>query len=434
MIGESELSHQAGLFSQSAAQLIRKAVSSDLVRKVAETFATRLVLIATGVVTSVMVARVLGPEGRGLYAVAMTTSLMGIQFGNLGLPTSNTYYGAKRRELLPALLGNSLFISFCFGTLAVAGVGLVFALRPTIAPLQGTLLILALAWIPIGLAYLLLQNLLLGIQAVRAYNRIELASKLVSVGLIAIIILVGLVTVETVFVASLLALLISFFLALKCLVKRITGGPTLSHDLFFQNMRYGFKAYLTALFAFLMLRADLLMIRYLLDAEQAGYYSVAANLADLVYLLPATVGTIVFPKLAALDSSRDKWRLSRQLTFGVGALMVPITLLAAVSAKMVVSFLFGERFLPAVPAFLLLLPGILFYSAAFCLPFLSSIGLPRGVLWLWAAVVAFNLSINACIIPRFGILGAAGVSSVTYTLCFFVFTFYAWKLARGQEA
>ena len=136
-----------------------QAIASDFIRKVVETFATRIIIIALGLITTVIVTRILGPEGRGLYAVAATIGAIGIQFGNLGLHASNTYYVAQDRSILPTLLGNSLLVSFGCGTLGIIIAWCIFILWPNLAPINGVLLIMALIWIPIGLAYLLIQNL-----------------------------------------------------------------------------------------------------------------------------------------------------------------------------------------------------------------------------------------------------------------------------------
>src|SRR5260370_22178301 len=125
---------------------------SGLFRNVLETYGTRVLLIAVGLATTVLVSRVLGPMGRGLFAVAVVIGAIGVQFGNLGLHASNTYYVAKDRDLLPALIGNTLVISFGIGGLGALVCWVVFAFWPAIAPLQGILLVLALAWIPFGLA------------------------------------------------------------------------------------------------------------------------------------------------------------------------------------------------------------------------------------------------------------------------------------------
>jgi O-antigen/teichoic acid export membrane protein len=205
----------------------------------------------------------------------------------------------------------------------------------------------------------------------------------------------------------------------------------LSFELFRENLKYGLKAYLSSFFAFMMLRVDILMVQFMGGAELAGHYSIAANMIDMVYILPAVIGTIIFPRMAALEDNSQKWKLSIRASLLVGAVMLPLIGVAAVLAKPAVLLLFGRAFLPAVPAFLWLLPGILFYGASFSLQYLLSIGLPRFVLWIWVAIVSFNVILNCYFIPHYGIVGAAWVSSMTYFLCFLVFTAFARRSANA---
>ena len=67
-----------------------QSIPPDLTKRVLETFSTRIFLIILSLITSVFVARTLGPEGRGLYAIALTIGMLGVQFSNLGLHSSNT--------------------------------------------------------------------------------------------------------------------------------------------------------------------------------------------------------------------------------------------------------------------------------------------------------------------------------------------------------
>ena len=85
---------------------------SDFVRKISQTFVTRVFVAAIGLVTSVLVARILGPEGRGAYAVAMAIGAMGVQLGNLGLQAANTYVISRQRDLLSIVVANSLSVAF----------------------------------------------------------------------------------------------------------------------------------------------------------------------------------------------------------------------------------------------------------------------------------------------------------------------------------
>ncbi len=110
---------RAGVFTTSA-QLWRTASGTELRRNVLETYGTRVLVVAVSLATAVVIARVLGPAGRGMYAVAVAVGAIGAQFGNLGLHASNTYYVSKDRALLPALIGNTLAVVFAAGVVTAA--------------------------------------------------------------------------------------------------------------------------------------------------------------------------------------------------------------------------------------------------------------------------------------------------------------------------
>src|SRR6266852_9753352 len=123
-----------------AARLWHLAAGTELRRSVLETYATRVLVLAVTFATAVVIARELGPTGRGFYAVAATVGAIGVQFSNLGLHLSNTYYVAKDRALLPALIGNTLAVVFVACVVTVlSGVGFVF--WPRLSPVHGTLLL-----------------------------------------------------------------------------------------------------------------------------------------------------------------------------------------------------------------------------------------------------------------------------------------------------
>jgi len=412
----------------------KKIMKSNFVHKVAETIITRIMLIGIGLVTSIIVARILGPEGRGLYAVAVAIGAIGVQFGNLGLHASNTYSVARDKKLLPALLGNTIVVSFAFGGLGIALTWTTFFLWPQLAPVHGLLLILSLVWVPFGLGYMLLQNLLLGIQEVRYYNKIELTTKILGVGFIGLVIFIKNLTVEMVFLASLVALVISFIWALRRLLAWTNNRPLPSFTLFKDNIRYGLKAYIAAFFAFLVLRFDLLIVKYMLGAEQTGYYSVAVSMAEMIYLLPVVVGTILFPNLSGLPNIREKWFRTWRVTLHMTVVMLLLLAVAGFLAEPLVQVLFGKKFLPSAVAFLWLLPGIFFLGAETVLvQFLNSLGFPITVVGVWALTCFLNVGLNLLVIPVYGIVGASAVSSFSYFVAFLFIIWISYKARIKYE-
>jgi O-antigen/teichoic acid export membrane protein len=395
--------------------------SLDFVRKVLETYVTQIAVLGLGVFTTVVAARILGPIGCGQYAVAVTIGAVGVQFGNMGLHSSNTYSVAKNRELLPALLANSLLVSALIGGVSACAAGFFCVLRPALAPIHGVLLALSLAWIPIGLAQQLAQGLLVGVHQTRAYNQNELVKKVLVLFVIGLLIVTRNINPETVFTAGLVAVAASLILSLSRLWRILPGEPTPSLSLFKWNFGMGGKAYLASFFAFLVLRLDLLMVRYMLGAEQAGYYSIAANLADCVLLLPTAVAMILFPKLSAMLVPAHKLRFTGKVAFGSGALLLLLDALTGILAKPVIHSMFGTPFLPAVGAFILLLPGVFFLGIqTIIVQFLNSMGFPLSVVIAWLFSCLLNVGMNLWAIPKYGIQGASIVSSVCYTLMAFL--------------
>ena len=258
----------------------------------------------------------------------------------------------------------------------------------------------------------------MGIQEVRAYNTITVATKLLSIGLLGSIILAGAVSVENVFAASLIVLIASaVWTGWKLLPHLARGGQALrpSTRLFRESVDYGFKAYLAALFAFLVLRFDLLMVKRILGSTQAGYYSIAANMADLIYMLPVTIGMILFPKLSSMTDRRQMWQYAKRVAVIVGLLMFGLTAIALFLARPAVSLLYGQPFLPSVDAFVWLMPAIVLLSInTVLMNYFAAVGMPRIVVYAPAVATVLNVVLNMKLIPSVGIVGAAISSTIAY--------------------
>ena len=170
---------------------IKRFKKSDLVTKIGETFATRIVQLVLSLGTSVLLARALGPEGRGEFALAVTLCAVIVQIANLGLHSANTYYSARSHGgRINELIGNSLLISLVL-IIPCLFLGLIFYSFKDQAPVTGWLLILALAAAPVGLFYMNLQNIIIGLQEVRPINIAELTLNIFILIVMMFIVLIG---------------------------------------------------------------------------------------------------------------------------------------------------------------------------------------------------------------------------------------------------
>ena len=84
-----------------------------------------IVTLAIGYVASIVLARSLGPSGRGLVAVIQSDVVLVVALAGLGTPTAITYFASRRERIQPALSGFALIYAGGLAALAALGVLLV---------------------------------------------------------------------------------------------------------------------------------------------------------------------------------------------------------------------------------------------------------------------------------------------------------------------
>ncbi len=410
----------------------RKATTSDFGKKVAETYLTQIFLILIGLITTIIITRSLGPTGRGLYATAMAIGAVGVQFGHFGTTASNTYHLGQDPKSLPNLFANSILLTLVVAAFVSIVTALFVTFRPNYLPVQGTLLWLGILYIPLGLNFLLMENLLIGTHRIRAYNQVEVLNRVLILLGFGSVILAHKVSPEVLLAANLAIFLLSNLIAIAMLHPGAQGRPSASLQLFLTTSRVGIRAYVVLLLGFMLLRVDLLMVKYMLGAREAGYYSVASSMADYVLMLPGVVGMVLFPKLAGMKDDLVRYVQCRRATVALGLALLPALLIAAVAARPIVRLLFGVAFEPSARAFLWLIPGIFFMGVeTSAVQFLNAKGYPISVLVVWFVSVVGNIAGNLWAIPKFGIEGASLMSSISYTGTFVLIWFVIRRQVKG---
>jgi O-antigen/teichoic acid export membrane protein len=408
--------------------------SSAFAKKVAETLATRAALVPLSLITSVLVARALGPEGRGIYAVAYTILGMGAQFGNLGLHASNTYYLAKDRTTLGPLLSNTLVLGTGVGTLVALIAWGLTGLWPQLPLFSGFVLALTLIMIPLHLDSMLVQNLILGLQEIRLFNKMELVSRVAIIALLAGVFAAGKATVPLVFAIGVAGPVLILLWGLWRFRRELAALAAPSWALFTDCFQYGIKSYLACLFSFLLLRVDLMMVGGMLGAKEAGFYSLAAVMADMLYLLPAAMGTVLFPQLSAQEDAVAKWRHVKSLTWKLGLGMMPLVLIAVLLAQPVIVLLYGSDFAPAASPFVVLALAMIFYGMNNLVSiYFASIGMPWFAVHVWTGTLVLNVVLNLLLIPGLGIDGAAWASLICYFLVLVIQLGFARHMLVADE-
>ncbi|MGM0370912.1 MAG: polysaccharide biosynthesis C-terminal domain-containing protein [Halobacteriota archaeon] len=164
---------------------------------------------------------------------------------------------------------------------------------------------------------------------------------------------------------------------------------------------------------------DLVMLRALTDSQTTGFYKAALAMAEYLWFVPIVVQQLLLHSTSALwaDDEVDAIsELSSRVTRQILLLVVLLAVGLATLAPRVMRLYYGDPFVVATQPLLILLPGTIAFAAARPL---KAIAQGSGqVLILLAAIGAaatVNIVMNAVLIPRYGMVGAAVATSVGYT-------------------
>ncbi len=390
-------------------------IKSSFVNSVAATFVAKIGGAVIGLISSVVITRMLGPDGRGVFITAMTLVSIGMQFANLGLHSSNSYYLSRDSSLLNAIVANSVLLALGLGFFVGGGLVIIVNASSMAVTLNSGILSYLFLSIPAGLAYMLTINLLVVIDKVALFNYIEIGVKLIILIFVLIVSSVLGPTPDLFMQTALIAQLIGFLLISRVLNFDFSKLRNASVKLIFEQIPFAFRSYIASLLGFLMLRSDILMVQSMSGNKEVGYYSVGVAIVDMIYFIPASIGLILFPKLAKMPDPMMRRRLVWRAFFFTGGILIFTSLSIYICATFIVETMYGYAFLPTVPMLNILLLAIIFYGLSSILTCqLLANGLPWSSIWIWLLGFLMNVGLNFVLVPSWGGEGAAIASVFAY--------------------
>ena len=377
---------------------------------------TRLAMIGLRLLRNVLLARILGPSERGLFALLSTLPDLISAATSGGLNSAVGYQAAQQRSM--GLLLSQVLVFGCLlaGLLTLLVVALLreFGTELDITTQLGLLAWLLLLAVPLTVFKSGLLTLHNACGGVGAFNALRLMESLAP-----LLLFVALFWMWR--DSALEAALISWLAGLGLVVLagwmwlRRDHVVTLRWDRSGQNelLRYGARSHPDLLFQQMMLRSDFLFIGALLGSTALGHYAMASAAAELLLIVPEAVTTPLMKRLLQQDS--DMQRLTPLALRLTATVMLGACLGMALIGEWLIVILFGIAYQPAYPALLALLPGLfgLCYASILRLDLLGK-DRPGTVSLLMGGGALLNLALNLILIPRYGIVGAAAASSIAY--------------------
>ena len=399
-----------------------------------------------GFVTVVLLARVLGKDAYGIYAVVFATMTVLSIPAALGAPNLMVRETAKtleadQTERLGALWRQGDMFVLISSIAVVAGLVVWLALS---TPSQTYLIafLAGLALVPLRAFVGLRGGVLRGLGKVVAGQIPEFLLRPALFLALALVLAVMLqdhldatTTLVAHSIAALLALVGVIALQRKLTPPGTSGGPS----------PIGMGAMLMASGAMGLVAGaqvlnnnlDVMMLGAMRESGEAGIYKVAASTALLVSFGLQAVNQVLMPRVAAshkrgdLQAMKTVIRQSARLSLGLAAASAVILI---AMGPWFLETAFGAEYRAAYPALVILVGGQLL-NAAFgpVISVLNMTGHERDTLKGVLIACGLNVALNALLIPPFGVIGAASATAATL-VCWNAILFWRVRQRLGLNA
>lgn len=379
------------------------------------TFGTKIIILFGSFIVSIILARILGPEGKGIVTAVFVVPNLIISLADLGIKQATAFYIGKKIYPFQDIFSSLLIMWLATSSLALAVVFVYYLTGPN--ELYGwSLLIIALITIPINLLNNYISGILLGKERISAINLNGLISFLVN--LISVILFVWVLklgvhgaAITQIIVAGFL-LYHGFTIVRKYVHFRFKAISPIPLLLFKKGIGYALALFILNL----NYKIDIIFLERFTSANDVGVFSVGVSLGELIWQLPAAIGMVLFSKSANSKTKEDAiFRSTRLLRIT----WIPLSIICLVFwtfAPFIVSYLYGNSYIEAVSVIRWLLPGILMMVLFKILNAdLAGRGYPLFALRVYIITLIINILLNLFLIPKLGIDGAAIASSISYT-------------------
>jgi len=381
-------------------------------------FGTSALIQAISVVTGVLLARSLGPHGRGELAAVMLWPGLLAAVGSLGLVESITYHAARDTAPIGTLIGSSLVFGLVQSALLV-GAGFIVvsvALSHHSQDVVGSAR-LFLIYIPVYLLAMYLMSVLNGTHRHSWFQALRLIVIASSAFGLLVLVLSGLgLTLWSALYVYLLAHLLALLIAAGVL-RAERSSLKFNARLARQLLGFGMRSHSGNLPSMLNERLDQLLISMFLASDSLGLYVTAVTLTSLTGMVGSSTSLVALPSMAAMAPGRDRAVAARRYVTLTLLGSIAVTIPVAASTPLLLTIFFGQRFGAAAgPCRILLVAAVVLSLNRVLSAILRAAGRPldAGV----AEMIALGGTAVGLVtlLPALGLMGAAVSSLGAYAI------------------
>lgn len=387
----------------------------DFSKEISTVLISNIITILSGFVIGIIISRVLGPEGKGVYSSILVIPIILVNLSLLGTRQSTIYLIGKKLYSLDEISSNLTMIFIISSISAVIICALYyFFFGQTQFTVFSTLVILLT--IPFVLIINYSGSIFLGLGNFAMANLVKWLTALINL----LFVFIFLWVMEMDILGALLALLLSNFLIaflsviiigsrykIRLKVNKVIIKEILSRG-------FGFTAALVVIQ--LNYRIDIIILQYISGMQEVGFYSIGVSIAENIWLLPTAVGIVINSITASSDDmSMLKDEISKLIRISF-MLVFLLSIAIFIFIPFLLPWFYGAEFIKSVTIVKVILPGILIFVLVRILSsYFAGIGKPNIITYIFAPALLLNIILNFILIPKYGGIGAAIATNISYS-------------------
>lgn len=378
---------------------------------------SRFITIGVGLLTSIITARVMGPEKRGDYAAILAVPTLLVPLGELGLRQSAIFFIGKKKLDNQSVISTLGLINLFTSFLVIISSFVIYLVLGHIATYGLILIAVAIVLIPPRFISSTFSGVIIGNGEIKKVAHGEILTQVSYLLLLCLFIIPQTTQVLGVVAAAGLPFVLQTIYILDLVrkygrinVRYISGVPK-------QMLKTGFMYGITLFVLQLNYRLDIIILEQLTTAAEVGIYSVGVTIVEMLWILPMALTQVNHMHSAIARDSIEYARKTAQLLRVVLWLGALSGLLVFLFIPQLVVFIYGEDYRASADVVRMLLLGI---WAGLIFKVLNSDlagrGRPEVALKVYGLALTFNVIANIILIPHYGVMGAALSSTFSYSL------------------
>ncbi len=402
----------------------------------AQNLATKLLLFPLGIISSVLIARMLGVEGKGVYSFVALLASMFIPILTFGYGAGVIYQiGTKTFSVKNSTLTNIIisFIQAAFIAIIISSAWYFGYLGKTGEQIGYIEICIVVALIFLNTIFQFSSKSILADSWFKLDNLLQILRRIIVPICVVLLILFSENNVRGGLIGLLGGVTTLLLIQQYNIWKKYRPKFRFNKDFVKKSYTYGFKGWLGNIAINANTRIDQLILGGVASAEALGNYSIAVMLSELIWIIPAALGQVIYNRVAGGKNQADSLELVKKTHRIMLSFLLFCTFLAALVGPYVIPFVYGSDFSGAILPFLVLLPGTLIMVSTKLLSKLFTASGHIAVtnkVQIISSIVSIALYIT--LIPRMGILGAATAATIGYTIGAIVFWYFYKKTFSEQ--